>query len=59
MWFRETEGKQISVLLSFASKQNIFKAKFGLGIQTVSLFLYIGTLGENAIQTVSIKQGFL
>ena len=27
---------------------------FGLGIQTVSLFLYIGTLGEKAIQTVSI-----
>ena len=27
---------------------------FGLGIQTVSLFLYIGTLGEKVIQTVSI-----
>ena len=25
-----------------------------LRIQTVSLFLYIGTLGEKAIQTVSI-----
>ena len=31
---------------------NMYKEKyFGLEIQTVSLFLYIGTLGEKAMQT--------
>ena len=29
----------------------VYRQYFGLGIQIVSLFLYIGTLGEKAIQS--------